>query len=218
MTSYGFCSFFVSALLRSKPYLIHKPVAVAHGMSDGCEISSCNYPARAKGVRNGMFMRSAKEKCPDLIALKYDFELYEKLSEQIYNIFYSIPEAVIVQPVSVDEAYLEFPSNVDANLIASNLRQQVFSETQCPCSAGIGPNMLLAKLATKKAKPNGQYEIHNGNLYSAIGDLKLDDLPGIGWKISKILGDHGLYKVNDVIPFTKEELQVVRYRGGCLFT
>ena len=156
-----------------------------------------------------MFMRSAKEKCPDLIVLKYDFDLYERLSEQIYNIFYSIPEAVIVQPVSVDDAYLEFPPSVDANSIASTIREQVFGETQCPCSAGIGPNMLLAKLATKKAKPNGQYQINSGNISSAIGNMKLDDLPGIGWKISKLLADHGLFNVNDVFSFTKEELQVL---------
>ena len=199
----------MSALLRTRPHLIHRPVAVAHGMSGGCEISSCNYPARARGLKNGMFMRSAKEKCPDLVVLKYDFELYEEISEQIYNIFYGVPEAVIVQPVSVDEAYLEFPPTVDGMAVAGVIRERVFSETRCPCSAGIGPNMLLAKLATKKAKPNGQFEIHSGNLKSSIGDMKLEDLPGVGWKIARLLAEHGLHTVDDINPYTKQELQVL---------
>lgn len=137
--------FFVSVLLRSQPHLADRPVAVAHGYSDGCEISSCNYPARARGIKNGMFMRSAKGLCPELMILPYDFKQYEEVSERIYSIFYSTAGTVIVQPVSVDEAYLEFVDNGKGMEIAMAIRERVYNETRCPCSAGIGPNMLLAK-------------------------------------------------------------------------
>ena len=88
--------FFVSVLIRSKPELASKPVAVAHSNKAGSsEISSCNYPARNFGLSSGMFMSRALALCPDLIVLKYDFEAYETVSEQIYRIFFS--SAPVVQ-------------------------------------------------------------------------------------------------------------------------
>jgi len=83
--------FFVSVLLRNKPELMDRPVAVAHtGNIRGAassEISSCNYAARAKGVRASMWMGRAKELCPELVVLPYDFEAYEVVSDTIYDIF-----------------------------------------------------------------------------------------------------------------------------------
>lgn len=140
-------AFFVSALLRSKPHLQRMPVAVAHGSSDGCEVSSCNYPARARGVTNGMFMGAARSLCPELVVLGYDFALYEELSIAVYEVFYGTSEALVVQPVSVDEAYLELPATADGMAVARRIRERVFEQTRCPCSAGVGPNMLLAKYA-----------------------------------------------------------------------
>lgn len=150
--------FFVSALTRNRPDLINIPVAVAHSASAGSsEISSCNYPARRKGVCSGMFMSKARVLCPELVVLPYDFDLYTELSEQLYSVLYS-SSALMVEPVSVDEAYLEFAPHTDGLRIASQLRTQIFEATKgCTASAGIGSNMLLARLATKKAKPNGQY-------------------------------------------------------------
>ena len=222
--------FFVSVLLRSHPHLVHKPVAVAHGYSAGCEVSSCNYPARALGVKNGMWMQSAKLLCPELVVLKYDFYLYETVSEQVYNIFYSTPEAIIVQPVSVDEAYIEVRPDVDALALAATIRERVYSETQCPCSAGIGPNMLLAKyletsspfnrilgnlmyfsyrIATKRAKPDGQFQISYQNLESVLYDLPTNELPGVGWKVSRTLADHQLHCIRDLVLLSESELQSI---------
>lgn len=152
--------FFVSALTRHRPDLARVPVAVAHSASAGSsEISSCNYPARRRGLSSGMFMSKARTLCPELVVLPYDFDLYTELSEKLYSVLYS-SSALIVEPVSVDEAYLEFASGTDGMAVATQLRAQIFDVTQgCTASAGVGSNMLLARLATKKAKPNGQFQL-----------------------------------------------------------
>ena len=106
-----------------------------------------------------MFMKAAKELCPELIVLPYNFPLYEQLSEKLYSVLYS-SQALMVEPVSVDEAYLEFPAGVDGLDIATKLCAQIFEATGgCHASAGVGSNKLLARLATKRAKPNGQYSL-----------------------------------------------------------
>jgi DNA repair protein REV1 len=123
-----------------------------------------------------MFMSKAKELCPELVVMHYDFQQYESVSEQvplstslstfvtlcqIYRIFFTVAdilqlptERVIVQPVSVDEAYLEIISvgnrQIDGLAVAALIRQRIWDDTRCPSSAGVGDNMLLARLATKK--------------------------------------------------------------------
>ncbi len=103
--------FFVSVLLRDRPELLDKPVAVAHsGMvgqygghltGSNSEISSCNYVARKKGVRAGMWMAKARKECPELVVLSYDFPAYDRTTHDIYSIFCRI--APVVQAVSCDE-------------------------------------------------------------------------------------------------------------------
>ncbi len=108
--------FFVSVLLRDRPELLDKPVAVAHSSGtvgqhggDGghpigggnSEISSCNYAARQKGVRAGMWMTKARKECPELVVLSYDFPAYDRITHNIYSIFCRI--APVVQAVSCDE-------------------------------------------------------------------------------------------------------------------
>jgi nucleotidyltransferase/DNA polymerase involved in DNA repair len=155
--------FFVSALTRDKSELQHRPVAVAHSASAGSsEVSSCNYHARKYGLKNGMFMRSAKELCPDLVVLGYDFKLYEQLAEIFYLICFSCG-AARVEPVSVDECYVEFTvaqdAHFDAKAKAEDIRARIYRETGgCTASVGIGHSMLVARLATKRAKPNGVFE------------------------------------------------------------
>ncbi|POM72821.1 DNA repair protein REV1, partial [Phytophthora palmivora] len=97
--------FFVAVAIRDRPELEKVPVAVAHsGNAGSSEISSCNYLARAKGVRAGMFMQTAKELCPELVVLPYQFDAIQRVSFQIYDIFFS--HTPYVQAVSCDEAFL----------------------------------------------------------------------------------------------------------------
>lgn len=175
-------------------------MAVAHSkaVSKGgfSEISSCNYPARKLGLRNGMFMVEAVKLCPHLQVLPYDFEQYRVVSDQIYRIFFNT--GAVVQPVSVDEAYLELPAGTDGYQAAVQLKETIRSLTGCPASVGIGSNMLVARLATKKAKPDGIFLLSDEMLQDSLANLSVSDLPGVGYKHSKVLKEFGCNTCMDV--------------------
>lgn len=167
-------AFFVSVGLLSRPNLNGKPVVLAHGEKVGnSEISSCNYVAREKGVRNGMMMMQARQLCPELNVIPYEFDKYKQASEAFYRIL--IQHTIRIQAVSMDEAYLDLTkeiacekrqSNMDdrncemiVNAIVQRIRQQIQHELGICASAGIAHNMLLARMATFTAKPNGQVRL-----------------------------------------------------------
>lgn len=198
-------AFFANVAVRDNPQLKGQPVAVCH---DAGEISSCTYEARKFGVRAGMFLREARKLCPTLKFVPYDFNAYEKVSIQIYTLFHQLSR-VRVEAVSVDEAYLDITDTIsvkkatsqtgsfngDAENINSfqrevedlirSLRNRIFEETGCTASAGIGPSKLIARLATKRAKPNGQFFVLSKDVADYIDSLKLGDLPGIGYRTGK---------------------------------
>ncbi|CCI43087.1 unnamed protein product [Albugo candida] len=183
-----------------------KPVAVAHSSSAGTsEISSCNYLARSFGLHAGMFMNTARELCPDLVVLPYSFEAIEKASVDIYTIFFQ--HTPFVQAMSCDEAFLEFGTEIDGTEKAVEIRDAIFQQTQCTASVGISYNLLLAKLATGKAKPNGVYHIadreHADDFLLA---LNVKDLPGVGKRAAERLDSFGIDTVRQVRELTKTEL------------
>ncbi|KAI1660220.1 DNA repair protein [Daldinia decipiens] len=220
-----FDSFFCAVSLKSAPEFIDKPAVVAHGTGSGSEIASCNYPARKYGVKNGMWMKRAKELCPELKVLPYDFPAYEEASKSFYECILEV--GGVVQSVSIDEALVDITSvllsavgsdgsRVDesniwreqekADQIASALRGQIKEKTGCAVSVGIGGNILLAKVALRKAKPAGQYHIKPEQVLDFLGDLKVDDLPGVAYSIAGKLEEIGVKLVSDVRQTSKERL------------
>ncbi|KAI1307385.1 deoxycytidyl transferase [Mortierella claussenii] len=180
-----FDCFFASVATRGKPELQNRPIAVAHGSggsTSNSEIASCNYLARGFGVKNGMQLLKARALCPELMVVPYEFELYEDISIEFYKILLGYADEL--QAVSVDEALLDVTSKcipfsgaeiesggrggslAEASLcsarmlpglLAEQVRKEIFETTGCHASVGIAPNILLAKLATQRAKPHGQY-------------------------------------------------------------
>ncbi|USP77773.1 uncharacterized protein yc1106_05047 [Curvularia clavata] len=220
-----FDSFFAAVSLKKHPEYKDKPAVVAHGQGSGSEIASCNYPARTFGIKNGMWMKRAQELCPDLKILPYDFPAYEETSRAFYDAILAI--GGIVQSVSIDEALIDVSSiciavggsdgkrhsegsvyreQAKADEIALNLRDEVRSKTGCNVSVGIGSNILLAKLALRKAKPAGQYQIKPGEVLEFIGQLQVQDLPGVAWSIGGKLEATGVKLIKDVRELTKERL------------
>lgn len=202
--------YFASVPLLKRPDLQNRPVVISHSSAAGySDVSACNYPARALGISNGMSMLRAKSLCPDLCVLPYDFDGYERVSQAIFRLFYSLPMLIRVQPVSVDEAYLEFPSNLNGLAVAKYIREQIFEVTGgCPSSAGVSYNILLARLATKKAKPNGQYEIKEGDVMKLLEHMKLSDMPTVGWSTAAVLREHHMSTCSDVWRSSVTALQV----------
>lgn len=147
------------------------------------EIASCSYEARAKGIVNGMFMGSALQLCPDLQTIPYDFDGYKEVAFTLYN---TIAQYTLdIEAVSCDEMYVdctELISNINVNIqgFATVLRDEIKLKTGCPCSTGFGGNRLQARLATKKAKPDGQFFLTEDLVEDFIFDIKLSDLPGVG--------------------------------------
>ncbi|CAL5358073.1 unnamed protein product [Camellia sinensis] len=175
-------------VIRNHPELRDKPVAVCHSDNPRgtAEISSANYPARDYGVRAGIFVRNAKALCPHLVILPYDFEAYEQVADQFYNILHK--HCSKVQAVSCDEAFLDVTESEveDSQLLASVIRKEIFEATGCTASAGIAGNLLMARLATRAAKPDGQFYIPPEKMDwvfqvdDYLHELPIKALPGIG--------------------------------------
>uniref|UniRef100_K3W5C8 UmuC domain-containing protein n=1 Tax=Globisporangium ultimum (strain ATCC 200006 / CBS 805.95 / DAOM BR144) TaxID=431595 RepID=K3W5C8_GLOUD len=203
--------FFVAVAVRERPELQNVPVAVAHsGNSGTSEVSSCNYLARAKGVRAGMYMQIAKELCPELVVLQYKFEEIEQVSFQIYHIFFS--HTPHVQAMSCDEALLEFGADTDGMEEAARIRSEILAQTRCPASVGVSYNILLAKMASKEAKPDGIYQIASPEQAEPfLLSLQIGDLPAVGRQMSAKLGELGLESIPQLWSFSKSEL--ARYFG-----
>lgn len=220
-----FDSFFAAVSLKKCPEFKDKPVVVAHGSGPGSEIASCNYPARKFGVSNGMWMKKALELCTELKVLPYDFPAYEEASRQFYDVI--LATGGIVQSVSIDEALVDisqqcivvggsdgahrsegsnFREQSKADEIAKVLRDKVFELTGCNVSVGIGGNILQAKLALRKAKPAGQYQLKPEEVIDFIGDLQVQSLPGVAYSMAGKLEEIGIKFVKDIRETSKEKL------------
>ena len=203
--------YFVSVAIRDKPELKNKPIVVCHSNINGKtgEISSANYIAREYGIKAGQFIGTARQRCKDLIILDYKFKDYLETSKMIYKIFFQYSN--IVQSQSIDEAYIEFPKNMIQNdeiSLANKIRNDILNATKCECSAGIGNNIIMARIATKKAKPNGTFYIRNNiEFMNIIRDMDISELPGVGWSNrSKFIDILNVTKCGELMNLKKYEL------------
>lgn len=200
--------FFASVAETSHPIFKGLPLAVCHSNAKGSgEISSANYEARKHGIHASMFMSRAKELCPQLIVVPYEFDKYEAVSELMYRILFRYSSRI--QPVSCDEAYLDVTGLGQSGDIAKRLRHDIEKETGCRASAGIGPNMILARIATAKAKPNGQFFLPSDNVLHELGCLDVEELPGIGWVTGTKLREAGFRAVADIQNSTQSKIQEI---------
>ncbi|CAI5442118.1 unnamed protein product [Caenorhabditis angaria] len=190
--------FFVSVALRTRSELINEPVAISHransgassGASSMSEIASCSYPARKCGVKNGMLVKNALKMCPRLVLLPYQFDDYIEVSKRIYEILAGF--SMNLRAVSCDEMYLSCPDekNQEAVEFAEEIRRIIREETGCTASVGIGPTSLIARLATRHAKPDGVHMVTASQVSSFIASEKIKNLPGIGYQMMDKLGEN----------------------------
>jgi len=153
-------AFYASVEQRDNPDLRGKAVAVGGSRERGV-VAAASYEARKFGIRSAMPSVTAKRQCPDLVFVKPRFEVYKEISRLIRTIFAEHTE--IIEPLSLDEAYLDVTKNIQgipiATEIATMIRAKILSETGLTASAGISYNKFLAKLASDQNKPNGQFVI-----------------------------------------------------------
>ncbi|KAL8540403.1 hypothetical protein ACS0TY_001857 [Phlomoides rotata] len=201
--------FFVSVVVKDHPELLDKPVAVCHSDSSRgtAEISSANYTARGHGVKAGMFVKEAKTRCPELVFVPYNFGAYEMVADQFYDILHK--HCNKVQAVSCDEAFLDVSESEvrDPQCLALIIRKEIFDTTGCTASAGIAGNMLMARLATKTAKPDGQCYIPPEKVENYLSTLPVKALPGIGHVLEGKLKNRQIETCGQLRLITKESLQ-----------
>ncbi|KAH7318839.1 hypothetical protein B0J17DRAFT_711096 [Rhizoctonia solani] len=223
-----FDAFFVSAGLVTRPELKGKPVVVCHSSGTGVahstsEIASASYAARAFGVKNGMSLGQARKFCPEIQTIPYEFERYKELSLKFYTILMSLSDDL--QAVSVDEALIDVSSKVEnmrsqaaicgqiqsepyEKIMAEAIRDRVREETGCEVSVGIGPNIMLARLATKRAKPAGSFYLPVADAPAYIADLDIARIHGFAGAVrDKALTQFGTSKLGDLAKHSKAALQ-----------
>ena len=174
-------AFYASVEQRDNPDLLGKPVAVGGSRERGV-VAAASYEARKFGVRSAMPSITAQRQCPDLIFVKPRFDVYKSISQQIRAIF--AEHTPIIEPLSLDEAYLDVTENLQdiplARDIALAIRAKIKAETGLNASAGISYNKFLAKLASDHRKPNGQYVITPEMGPGFVETLPVGKFHGIG--------------------------------------
>lgn len=174
-------AYYASVEQLDNPDLKGKPIAVG-GSSVRGVVSAASYEARKYGVRSAMSGVLAKRNCPDLIFVKPRFDRYKEVSQQIRTIYYDYTD--LVEPLSLDEAYLDVTvnkkGNPSATLIAREIRQRILKETGLNASAGISINKFIAKVASDINKPNGQKTVNPEEVISFLENLEIRKFYGVG--------------------------------------
>jgi DNA polymerase-4 len=200
-------AFYASVAELDNPELRGKAIAVGGSELRGV-VSAASYEARKYGVKSAMSSFLAKQKCPHLIFVKSDFERYKELSAKIREIFFEYTD--LVEPLSLDEAYLDVTENKkgnpSANAIAREIRERIYEETGLRASAGISINKFIAKVASDINKPNGQKTIHPEEVLQFLEELPVNKFYGVGKVTAAKMYNLGIFVGNDLKKKTAEEL------------
>ena len=200
-------AFYASVAELDNPELRGKAIAVG-GSEERGVVSAASYEARKFGVKSAMSSFLAKQKCPHLIFVKSDFERYKELSVKIRAVFYEYTD--LVEPLSLDEAYLDVTDNKkgnpSANEIAREIRERIYTETGLRASAGISINKFIAKVASDINKPNGQKTIHPEEVLQFLEELPVNKFYGVGKVTASKMYNLGIFKGKDLKKKSLEEL------------
>jgi DNA polymerase-4 len=211
-------AFFASVEQRDFPELRGKPVAVGSADRRGV-IAAASYEARVYGVRSAMPSSKAIQLCPNLIFVDHRFSVYRSVSNQIREIFHRYTD--LVEPLSLDEAYLDVSHNKPgialATEIAREIRAAIYEETRLTASAGISYNKFLAKMASDINKPNGQKLIHPSQADEFLQGLAIGKFFGIGKVTADKMKKAGIEYGADLKRYTKEALVHLFGKSGAYY-
>lgn len=192
-------AFYASVEQRDQPALRGKPVAVG-GTQRGV-VAAASYEARRFGVRSAMPMSRALRLCPGLVVVPPDFPRYRAVSEQVFALFRAVTP--LVEPLSIDEAFLDVTENAWgeplAMEVARRLKAQIKEQVGLTASAGVGPNKLIAKIASGHRKPDGLTVVAPARVEAFLRDLPVDVLWGVGPVTAARLGELGFRRVADLL-------------------
>ena len=211
-------AFYASVEQLDHPELRGKPVAVG-GSSKRGVVAAASYEARKFGVRSAMSSVIAQRNCPELIFVKARFDRYKEISKKIRAIFYEYTD--LVEPLSLDEAYLDVTvnkkGNPSATLIAKEIRQRIFDELQLNASAGISINKFIAKVASDINKPNGQKTVNPEVVIPFLETLDIRKFYGVGKVTAEKMYKLGIFTGNDLKKKTIKFLETNFGKNGSYY-
>jgi len=209
--------FFAQCEERRNPSIKDKPVVVCvySGRSeDSGAVSTANYIARKYGVKSGIsiFLAKRKLKDQDAIFLPLDRDFYEQISEEIMGVLRSYAD--LFEQVGIDEAYLDVSQKVkgsfeEAEELAKKIKGEVKTEQKLTCSIGVGPNKLIAKIASSSQKPDGLTVVKPEQVESFLSQLPVNRLIGVGRKTTEKMHDLGINTVGDLAKYDVRKLNEV---------
>ncbi len=208
-------AFYASVEQRDQPELKGKPVVVAW-RGQRSVVCAASYEARRWGIRSAMPALRAEKMCPDAIFLPPDFARYRAVSKQIREIF--LTHTDLVEPLSLDEAYLDVTANKTgletATEVAQTVRREIRERTSLTASAGVAPNKFLAKIASDWRKPDGIFVIRPHQIAAFLEALPVTKLPGVGKATQGTLRTMDVATVDDLLRFELRELETQFGRFG----
>lgn len=200
-------AFYASVEQMDNPELVGKPLAVGGSEKRGV-VAAASYEARKFGVRSAMSGAQAKRNCPELIFVPPRFDRYKEISKKIRKIFYDYTD--LVEPLSLDEAYLDVTKNKKGNpsasLIAKEIRERIFNEIGLAASAGISINKFVAKIASDFNKPNGQKTVNPEEVLDFLEALDIRKFYGVGKVTADKMYQLGIFTGKDLKTKTIEYL------------
>ena len=201
-------AFYASVEQLDNPDLRGKPLAVGGSEIRGV-VSAASYEARKYGVRSAMSGVQAKRNCPDLIFVRPRFDRYKEISKHIRKIFHEYTD--LVEPLSLDEAYLDVTQNKKGNpsatLIAQEIRKRIFDELGLTASAGISVNKFVAKIASDYNKPNGQKTVNPEEVEDFLEKLDIKKFYGVGKVTTEKMYQLGIFTGKDLKSKSREYLE-----------
>jgi len=202
-------AFYASVEQRDRPELRGRPVAVGGSPESRGVVAAASYEARPFGVRSAIPMSRAIRLCPDLVIVPPDFAKYRSVSQEVFAILREV--TTLVEPLSLDEAYLDVTENswgeplgVD---VAKRLKSAILEKTNLTASAGVAPNKFLAKIASGWRKPDGLTVVAPERIESFLQQLPVEALWGVGPVTAKRLRERGIVRVVDIRTSDTEALR-----------
>jgi DNA polymerase-4 len=201
-------AFYASVECRDQPGYRGQPVAVGGLPSSRGVIAAASYEAREYGVHSAMPSALAVKKCPHLILVRPRFDVYQAVCDQIREIFLEYTD--LVEPLSLDEAYLDVTTNkkalASASLIAKEVKERILETTQLTASAGVSVNKFLAKTASCQRKPNGFFLIPPAMAESFVAELPIERFHGIGPVTAEKMRTLGIHTGADLKKWSEADL------------
>jgi DNA polymerase-4 len=192
--------FYAAVHIRDDPTLVGRPVVVGGNPDSRGVVAAANYEARRYGIHSALPAAQARRLCPDTVFLKPEFRRYRAESEAIFAIYRLFTP--IIQPLSLDEAYLDVTDHLgefgSATAIAHEIRRRVLDERGLTVSVGVAPNKLIAKIASDYDKPDGLTVVKPTQIEDFLAPLPVRRLHGVGPAGERALRDLGVETVAEL--------------------